>query len=253
MSSTSPHALLLAAPPTGPATWEEVARRLAHHGWSTDCADLFDEAGTAAVSSGGTAGLVDHLLDRAKGSVVIGHGLAVPLALHLATRTEVAAVVLSNGPLGRLDPITRLGARTARVLPAVAAAAFRPTALRAALASSAGMRRLVVNPYVMDRDMVVRVTEGWTADGPRRRAVSRWLAELPAEAARTDVPAAPVLLVWADEDVLYPAHVADNATAWLPGSTHLRIPGARHLHPIERPWELADIVASHLARQDRAS
>ena len=247
MSSSPPHALLLAAPPTGPAAWQEVSRRLTHHGWTSKAVDLFDDPGSAAVSSGGTHALVEHLLPDATGAVVVGHGLAVPLALRIAHRTPVAAVVLSNGPLAHIDPLTRLGAKAARHLPALLAAALRPMALRHLLASSAGMRRLVVNPYVMDRDMVVRITEGWTADPTRRRAVARWLSELPGEAACTDAPDVPVLLAWADEDILYPAHVADSATAWMPDSIHHRIPGARHLHPIERPWELADIVHSHLA------
>jgi len=193
--------------------------------------------------------MVDRLRALASGKVVVAHGLAVPLALRLAKEAEPAALVLSNGPLGALDPITAACSRGARRLPTLAAAALRPTALRAWLASSAGMRRLVVNPYVMDRDMVVRVTEGWTSQPNRRRAVARWLGELPSEATRTVAPKCPTLLAWGDEDNLYPAHVADSATAWLPNSTHVRIPGARHLHPIERPWELADIVAELVAEQ----
>ena len=252
MSRTPPHALLLAAPPTGPASWHEVSRRLAHHGWTTEAVDLFDAPGIAAVTAGGTNALLDHLAPRATGAVVVGHGLAVPLAMRLAHRTKVAAVVLSNGPLQHVDALTRLGARAARHVPGLVAAALRPTPLRTLLASSAGMRRLVVNPYVMDHDMVVGITEGWTADVASRRAVARWLSELPREAAYTHAPDAPALLVWADEDILYPAHVADSATAWLPDSVHRRIPGARHLHPIERPWELADIVHEELASTTRS-
>jgi len=244
MSPALPHVVLLAAPPLGTAAWHDVARRLEHHGLATTIPDLFSPEHARLLSSDGPEALIDALAPLVEGACLVAHGQANPLALHLARRASLRLLVLSNGPVARIDPITRTVSRLARMPGAPVWA--RPSIVRPLLASSAALRRLVVNPYVMDRDMVARVTESWTADGPRRTAVTRWLRALPALTATAPAPTGPTLLVWGDEDILYPAHVADEAAGLHPDIEHVRVPGGRHLHPIERPWELADAIAARL-------
>lgn len=249
MSSSAapcPPVVLLAAPPLGPPAWDEVRRRLSHHGLSCRVPDLFDTRHAGILAEEGTSGLVRALADDVAGCCVVAHGLAVPLALHLTSESRLHSVVLSNGPVGSLDPFTAVGARLARVAGRVVRSSARPWVARPALASSAALRRLVVNPYVMERAVVDHMTSSWTADRHRRSALVRWLRELPSFVASAPRPTTPTLLVWGDEDPLYPAHVADHATGWSAEVRHVRVPGGQHFHIVERPWELADAVAEHL-------
>ena len=43
------------------------------------------------------------------------------------------------------------------------------------------------------------------------------------------------MLLWGDEDRLYPPTAVDSVRHLLPHVTHERIPGGQHLHPAERP------------------
>lgn len=239
------HATLLAAPPTGPVGLTAVADRLEHHGFIVQAVDAFHPA----PEDGSVAALAARLAqDIVEDTVLVATGLAVPLALHMAEQSSPSAVVLANGPMwSAVDPITRALSRWAQVAPRTLRALLRPGIAQPTLASSAALRRLVVNPYVMDHDMVVRVTEDWTSSRAHRAAVVQFLASLPAASATAPTPSVPTMLVWGDEDILYPAHVADGAGARLPGAHHARVPGGRHLHAIERPWELADAVHEWLS------
>lgn len=243
---SSPTVVLLAAPPIGIAAWEEVTRRLQHHGLDVLTPDLFDPVHAGHILEGGSQALLDALAPTVEGACLVSHGLANPLALHLAARVPIAQLVLANGPIDALDPVTTSLVRMAGPVGPLPRQWARPQVARPVLASSAALRRLVVNPYVMDRDMVVRVTESWTADRVRRKAFARWLRDLPALVRSAPPPPRDTVLAWGDEDALYPAHIADSATGTSPDIVHFRIPGGRNLHPIERPWELADAVAERL-------
>ena len=174
----------------------------------------------------------------------------MPLALHLARRVSIRLLVLSNGPIGSLDPVAAAVSRIARFAGPALRTWSRPTLANTSLASSACLRRLVVNPYVMERDTVNQLTQSWTADRLRRRAAVRWMRDLPRLVADAPSPTVPTLLVWGDEDVLYPSYQADQATGLGPDIVQVRVPGGRHLHIVERPWELADQVNRHLRRVD---
>jgi len=177
-------------------------------------------------------------------TVVIAHGLAVPAAIAAALRRPPAALVLSNGPIRRLDAVTAAFARLVSSRPGAAVfehGALRPRAWLGWLASSAGLRRAVVNPYVMDRDTVAALCGPLVASPADRRALTSYLRSL------RDLPDAtslrcPVLLLWGDRDPLYPPEEASFLEAALPGAEHLAVPGGQHVHPEERPWETADRV-----------
>jgi pimeloyl-ACP methyl ester carboxylesterase len=156
-------------------------------------------------------------------------------ALHAGLMRRL---VLTNGPVARADWALRLAGPLLRS-PA-GRALLRRGPVQAALASSAGGRRLVVNPYVMGRDTVASTTGSAFSSPARRAALRRLLSELSTWEGRPTASGPPVLLLWGDEDPLYPASVADAAGALIPTARHERIPGGQHLHVLERPWALAD-------------
>lgn len=179
--------------------------------------------------------------------VLVAHGLALPVAIRAAAACPGARLVLANGPVRHLDPVTAALARAAQVPGLLDRWLLHPTLALAWLASSAGLRRAVRNPYVMDRDTVVAIC-GPTLSSPRqRRAVRLYLQSLPAALRSTPVHRGPTLLIWGDEDALYPPPCVDEARLLLPALEHHRVAGGRWLHPVERPWELADQVDAWLA------
>jgi pimeloyl-ACP methyl ester carboxylesterase len=156
-----------------------------------------------------------------------------------------------NGPLRRVDPIARALGRLARTpggSAALRATLFQPTVWQAWLRSSVGLRRAVVNPYVMDRDTVALLCGRLVESDEGRRAVAAWLRGL------RDLPeprafAAPLLLLWGDADPLFGSAEAAFFEALVPGARHVSVPGGQHAHPEERPWEVADRLSAWLSEQ----
>lgn len=179
-------------------------------------------------------------VDAAAGPVVlVGHGLAVPAVTRAAELAgpNLRHLALSNGPITRLDPFTRAFLRAG---PAVSAV-LHPALFLRWLASSAGLRRAVCNPYIMDRDTIDAICRPLVASPGGRAAVAaylRALCPLPTFVA----PRVPTTLAWGDDDPLYPLAEADTADAIVGGGRVRAIPGGRYVHPEERPWALADLV-----------
>lgn len=173
--------------------------------------------------------------------VLIAHGLAVPAVLRaaaLAPGPMLAGVVLSNGPITRVDPVTR----ALRALPGQGIV-LHPQLFLRWLASSAGLRRAVCNPYIMDRDTVDAICAPLVATAADRKAVATYLRSL--NPLPTFVPpGVPTMLAWGDDDPLYPLAEADAADILLGGGRVHAIPGGRFGHPEERPWALADLVTA---------
>ena len=240
--------MLVAGPPASAAMWEDVSRRLeSEHGCSTETVELFSPTPPAPT----VAGLARDLAERVRASspcVLVAHGTAVPVAWRAASEAQAAGLVLSNGPVRALDPILKALSQAARSPRLLAETVLRPAVLQRWLASSAGLRRTVVNPYVMDRDTVVRLSDPILATTEQRRAVAEFLRDLVRQA---DVPPpyeGPTLLCWGDADPLYPAEAAEDALVSLPNGEHVSVPGGQHFHPVERPWYIADEVAAWLRR-----
>ncbi|MCK6503329.1 hypothetical protein L6R53_08020 [Myxococcota bacterium] len=234
--------LLLAGPPTSARMWDEVARRLGRHG-PVEVRDLLDPVPSDPSVEGLAADLVAHLRAAAQPVTLVAHGLALPVALRAAVAVAGTRLVLCNGPVLHLDPVTALGARAGAVPGLLDTLLLRPGLALPWLASSAGLRRAVRNPYVMDRDTVVAICGPTLATARHRRALRAYLQSLPAALRSTPVHDGPALLVWGDEDRLYPPACVDEARRVLPRLRHHRVAGGRWLHPVERPWELADVVA----------
>jgi pimeloyl-ACP methyl ester carboxylesterase len=240
-----PSLLFYAGPPFGLELYEHVLERLGH-GQAHSVID------TTAAEDGWAdrARVIAEQLQRAP-TVLVAHGLAVPAAVAAALITPPAALVLSNGPLRRLDPFTRALAGLCATRGGAAVArhsVLLPPPWLGWLASSAGLRRAVVNPYVMDRDTVAALCGPLVATREGRAAVASYLGSLRALPDATALKC-PVLLLWGDADPLYPAEEAAFLEAALSGATHRSVPGGQHVHPEERPWEMADRLAAWLAEK----
>ncbi len=230
---------LVAGPPASAGLWSHVVDRLQYRGLSARAVELFDPAPDDATVEGRARFLVASTRPE---DVLVAHGTAVPVVLAATEIRSPRALVLTNGALGALDPFTHSLCRAAR-LPGFVRTTLQPELWNRWLASSAGLRRTVVNPYVMDRDTVVALTQPYLATLEHRRAVARFFAQLPASVGEPVATACPTLLLWGDEDPLYPAHIADTARQWMPQAAVQMIPGGQHHHPVERPWAMADAVA----------
>lgn len=242
-----PRALLVAGPPHDRSLWEAVHDRLAP---SLDCELLaLPEAGAPDPTVEGQAGWIgERLASAGSHPLLVAHGLALPAAIRAAARYPGTRLVLGNGPICRLDPISAALAGMARVPGLLPATLFQPALVLRWLYSSAGLRRAVRNPYVMDRDTVVAICGPTFATTQRRRAVTRYLATLPQAVRSTPIFDGPCLALWGDEDQLYPPHDLDEARLVLPALQQVEVPGGRQLHPVERPWLIADAIVEWAAR-----
>lgn len=235
---------LVSGPPFGAALFREVQRRLAPRRTAAITLRAPDADGLPALSVS-LAGLLQELGARG----LVAHGLAVPVALGLPDGL-LDALVLTNGPVTKVDPVARALGALGRggASRAGLTALMRPRPLNAWLASSLGLRRAVVNPYTMERDIVALVTAAWTSSPGARVAAARWLTALggplPTRAPRTTS----LTVIWGDHDPLYPYAQAEAVLAFAPHAELLRVPGGQHLHPEERPWELADRLAASALR-----
>ena len=235
---SDPLAWFFAGPPAGPSLFREVVRRLGQG----EARPLLDPARAAeGWSEVGTR--IAALVEACPAPVVlVAHGLAVPAIVAAALRCTPRALVLSNGPIRQLDPVTRHLSRLAALGTPVTESLFRPTFWLRALSSSAALRRTVVNPYVMEPATVGLLCGPLVADRQSRRAMGAYLASLGRGLPDSRALSVPTLLLWGDADSLYPTSEADHFAASRGGARRVDLPGGRHFHPEERPWALADAV-----------
>jgi pimeloyl-ACP methyl ester carboxylesterase len=228
---------LLAGPPFGgEPMWDAVIRR-----WGSSRVRVVDVLALGPEIETASQALANEM--RGRSVVLIAHGTALPVAWRAAREGIAAGLVLTNGPLTQLDAVARGAAAIASKAPW----ALHPRVAIPALASSLALRRLVVNPYVMDRDTVVALLGGSLDSPERRAALQAFLRSLAGSFDRQAAFDGPTLCVWGDADVLHPAAIADEARRWFPRLRHVAVPGGRLFHPVERPWSLADAVEDWLA------
>lgn len=237
----------LAGPPLGEGIYRSVIQRL---GEGEARALLSEEHPTDGWQERGAALAED--LKKAGEVVLFAHGLAVPAAVEAARIAPPALLVLSNGPIRQLDPVTAALGRLAsapggRLL--LGDLLLQPALWLRFLASSAGLRRTVVNPYVMDRDTVATLASPGIQSRGARRAVASYLSSLSKGLPDASSVRAPIRLVWGDADPLYPAYEADYLDTVLGGGRHHPVAGGQHFHPEERPWYLAEQLQEALRRE----
>ena len=236
--------LLLTSPPFAPSLWDKVRERLQDAGLRVHTPPLVVPAEGIARLDSAAEHLAQHIRALGRPVALVAHSGAIPVALRAAASAPPAALILSNGPLSQPDPVLRVLGRLPQ--PLLAHALLRPRLWLRALASSAGLRRAVINPYVMDHDMVVAVCGPLVQTAEDRAAIAAFFKDLAAERPLPPPYAGPVLLPWGDSDLLYPAAEVDQFRQLLPRVRHVSIPGGRHLHPIEQPWAIADILRDWL-------
>lgn len=242
VSLALPAIWFVGGPPVGSGVFEEVQKRLGRG----EAIPLLDDA----APTDGWRARADALAARARAVagpvVLVAHGLAVPAAL--AAAPAFAGVFLLNGPVSRLDPVTgALAGLAARAPGLVAGSLLHPDLLPRWLASSAGLRRVVTNPYVMDRDTVAALAVSTVGTPGLRRAAASYLGSLAAGLPEVGPVGVPLGVLWGDEDRLYPASEADFLSTRAGLGPYTRIPGGRFLAVVERPWEVADRVGEFLS------
>lgn len=235
--SSVPRLWLLAGPPFASNWYRHVVARLGELR-----ADLGVESVTVSPLGGSWSESATALSSRiAPGDVVFAHGLAVPVACAVASEVRLGALVLSNGPLRRVDSATATLQRIAAV-PGLGALPFLRVPWLAWLRSSGGLRRAVNNPYAMDRDTVAAVCGELVASPAGSFALRRWLAGLRAPWPDPALLPGRVTLLWGDNDSLHPLAEADEIDAVRGGGSIVVQPGGRFAWPEEMPWALADAV-----------
>lgn len=223
-------AVFVSAPPFGPAIWAGVCGRLGGgRTWSP---------GAEGVGTWGEA--ADRLASQFGDgrTVLVGHGLGVPAVLGAACRAAFGGVVVIDGPVTRVDPLTRLFARVG-ALPG-AAGLLRPGLVLPLLRSSLGLRRAVRNPYVMDREQVAALCTPAFAEERDRRVAVAWAASVVEGLPELGEIPCPVLALWGREDRLYPTDEAAFVESVCPMGESVQVGGARLGGPVELPWAFAD-------------
>ena len=229
---------LLSSPPFGEYFWTPVQKRLVQHGHDV-CIHTPVETHATLDDIREQLSLVITPEDD-----VVAHGLGVPL-LHFAQKYPIRTIVLTNGPQEKLDPLSAAFVR----LPTIAQKFYlRPAISYRYFRSSIGMRRAVVNPYVMDAEMVEKICAPLAQSSFRKNCV-QYLKEVAAFSA-PDSLKAPILAIWGDHDLLYPISVSAELGNRYTKTKRIDIEGGKLLHPIERPWALADMLHEELAKKN---
>ena len=226
--------LLITGPPLGAVVFEHVQRRMAPR---RSIAVELVQVPIAQANLKGLVAKMDEVVAASGASAVVAHGLAVPVAM----RMKGVRVYVSNGPLQQPDPVMR--GLTSAGQSTLAQLILQPGLALRWMYSSAGLRRAVVNPYVMDRDTVVRLSEAVLATPETRKSAASWIRSVSAGLDQDwAVENSEVFGIWGDSDPLYPLGQLRKALGG-PGANALSIiPGGRNMHVVERPWELADRV-----------
>ena len=110
--------------------------------------ELFDPAPEDPTVHGLAAAVIAAARKFNQPIALVAHGTAVPVAWRAAQALQPAALVLSDGPVSRLDGVLGGLCQLARSPWLFSKTVLQPDFLTRWLASSAGLRRAVVNPYV---------------------------------------------------------------------------------------------------------
>ena len=219
--------LLLNGPPFSVLFWKKVQARLSQHGLSSISINWLEHSGKFEQ-------LERFVLTNIKENnikTIVAHGLAVPLALQLCSQTPDSHFILSNGPLDS-HKITSL-------LQTVPSLFLHPRLALPFLASSLAFRRLVINPYVMNRDMIATLSKDILDNSTTRKNIQEYFRDLQIWEQPKNLTGQEISLVWGDSDFLFPA---PKKNLFSENSPVVLIPGGAHFHPIERPWAFADQI-----------
>ena len=225
-----PNFLFLAGPPAGRHLWDAVLQRVQTRGATASAIDILTVGQGCQSPADWVSKLAVRLQEEAP-CILVAHGTAVPLAMHAAAQAPPAGLVLTNGPLGTMTPAMRAMCRSLKVL--------GPRAAIKLLASPAGLRRTVVNPYVWDYDTVVTICGPLFEDTHARGLTQGFMGALQEWTQTPATAAANTTHIYGDSDTALSPLNKDNIQNQ---SSIQIIEGGHHYHPLERPWEIADRV-----------
>ena len=178
-------------------------------------------------------------------TTVVAHGLALPLAWRYCELYQIDNLIISNG-LVEKSGLNHMILRSINTIPKlIANQLLRPMIALPLLASSAAFRRLVINPYVMDYDNIVLLCQEQLHNASIRQNMSQYLSYCDNFAINQKLLVHNLLAIWGDIDPLFPVKQIQNMQS--PNAIQIKIiEGGAHFHPIERPWAMADIIATSL-------
>lgn len=238
--------LLLAGVPFEGSFWKDVQARLTQHERSSTTWTLCKDAG----SLGEQIQLLKHTVETHNIDTIVAHGLSVPLAIEVSHISTNSRLIVSNGLLTPNVGLIRWVLPRLQQIPCtLKRQLLRPSISIPTMASSAAFRRLVINPYVMNRSTLDELTKELLADSNYRIHVSTYLTSLETWKLRcpnnTDVHA-----IWGDHDLLFPVEQIEATRTQIPtlSKQTVTISGGAHFHPIERPWSIADEIHTILAK-----
>ena len=179
--------------------------------------------------------------------IIVAHGSAIPFVADIAKNVLPhqnhiqISFVLSNGPLLGVDIIQQSYTNLPKKLQYWLV--ISPFSKRF-LSSSLAFRRLVINPYVMNSDMIVALCSPIFSNHQKVQTcidyVNKYNDSFP-----VNIPSVfPTLLCWGTMDVRYPT---TGLTSFETQRNHMQrkdIEGGQHFHPIERPWAISDEITS---------
>lgn len=230
----------IAGPPTSSLLFRHLAAPLGAAGYALSLPEPFDPA---PVGRADVASLAERLAPVVPdGATLVVHGLALPLGFELLRRTKAVGLVVLDGPLDGLDPVSRTLAGAAAAAPRLVRALLHPAIAVPWLASSLALRRTVVNPYAMDRDIVAMLAAPIVATPERRRAVADYLRSIRRIGPPWSGAGKRVLALWSSSDLLYPLPVDMSRSVVDAEVSAISLAGARFLSVEERPWEVARSV-----------
>jgi len=237
----------LAGPPVSALLYRHLLGPLGRAGFSLIMPDLFHppEADCSI------EGIVDRLSTLIPpDAIVVSHGLALPIAMGLSRAASIQGLVVLDGPLERLDFISNQVCRLAQRMPFMLKhVLFRPSIFVPLLASSVALRRAVINPYVMDRDIVAMLVAPNIATAEHREKMAEYMASIRTIGGKWPDPGVPVLMLWGASNPLYPP--PDSPSGALSGADveAKALAGATLFHIEEQPWKVADAVVDWANRR----
>ena len=238
--------LLTAGIPFDGSFWKEVQGRLAEHNLESTTWTLCKESG----SLGEQIQVLKKFLLEQNIDTVVAHGLSIPVALEACHILGNRTLIISNGLLTPKVGIIRWILPRLQQLPCtLTRQLLRPSLSLPILASSAAFRRLVINPYVMDRITLTELSQSVLSNAAYRKNVGSYISSLENWKFRAPNDSS-VFAIWGDHDLLFPIEQLEACQPLLqmPSQNIYRIEGGAHFHPIERPWSIADAIQTIITK-----
>jgi len=225
--------LLLNGPPFSPKFWFEVQHRLHQHSIESHTLDFLHQADDLLSATN----CIRKEIKKKNIRHLVAHGLAVPAAISVSRQQPLENLILSNGPLGAHRLLKLINVPKFLLHPLL-----HPLVSIPIFASSIAFRRLVINPYVMNRDTIVSLCQNNLSSAKYRRNTVNYLHSLNNLCPFEQSNISQCTFIWGDSDRIFSLKEIDSTSTKNPRTNRVLIAGGAHLHPIERPWAIGDHI-----------